>query len=89
MKKFIYLSALLFLAQISTPAINWVQVSTPLHRVAYIDVDSIVEYKSYYFYNIKFQNPRDVAYTILTVQSSKTSRFLQGLKHILKKNTKP
>ena len=73
MKRFLFAVFFLFLCQNSSFAINWVQVVTPLNRVAYIDSDSIVEYKSYYFYNIKFQNPNEEKYTILTIQSSKTS----------------
>ena len=73
MKRVLFSALLLLLAQSSSYAINWVQVTTPLNRVAYLDSDSITEYKSYYFYNIKFQNPNESNYTILTMQSSKSS----------------
>lgn len=61
------------MAQNLSFAIQWLNVETPLGRKAYIDLDSITEYKSYYFYNIKFKNKENGDFVIMTMQSSKHS----------------
>ena len=73
MKKILFVVFFCLFIQNISFGIDWVQVVTPLNRVAYVDSDSITEFKNFYFYNIKFQNPNESFYTILTIQSSKSS----------------
>ena len=73
MKKILFALSLFFICQNFSFAIDWYQVQTPLNRVAYVDLDSITQFKNYYFYNIKFQNPGNSEFIILTMQSSKFS----------------
>jgi len=73
MKKIIFILFLFFICQNFSLAIDWYQVQTPLNRVAYVDLDSITQFKNYYFYNIKFQNSENSEFIILTMQSSKFS----------------
>ena len=73
MKKILSILFLFFICQNFSLAIDWYQVQTPLNRVAYVDLDSITQFKNYYFYNIKFQNPGNSEFIILTMQSSKFS----------------
>lgn len=80
MKKLLILGLFIIFAQYSAQAIDWVEVVTPKNRIAYLDIDSITEYKNYYFYNIKFQNPNESKYTILTMQSAKSSPMSARIK---------
>ncbi len=80
MKKILLGFILLFLIQNLASAIDWIRIETPLNRIAYVDADSIIEYENYYFYNIKFQNPNNPNYIIMTMQSSKASPLSARLK---------
>ena len=74
MKRVLYIIAVIMAFNMNCYAINWQQIETPLNgRIAFLDKDSIVEYKNYYFYNIKFQNPGRSEFVIMTMQSSRFS----------------
>ncbi|MBR2069602.1 MAG: hypothetical protein IJ877_07585 [Candidatus Gastranaerophilales bacterium] len=64
---------LFYLLIFSTPswAINWVEVTAKNGHNAFIDMDSIKEYKNYYFYNIKVLNSHTNKDVVITVQSNK------------------
>ena len=80
MKKRLLVFLVLILFQGLTPAISWVDVTTPNNRRAYLDKDSITEFSGYYFYNIKFQNPGESDFVVMTMQSSKSSPLSARLK---------
>ena len=80
MKKICCILFLLLFIQNISLAINWKSVTTPKGRIAYVDLDSIIEFNNYYFYNIKFQNPNQTNYTILTIQSAKSHPLSSRLK---------
>lgn len=78
MKKILPLLMLLLTAPVW--AIDWVSTVSPNGRVAYIDVDSIKEYKSYYFYNIKFANKTPDDIVVITMQSGVKRPFSARIK---------
>ncbi len=61
--------------QSSVFAINWETVNSPTGRTAYLDSDSIIKHKLYYFYNIKVFNDAINDFSVITIQSSKTKPF--------------
>lgn len=61
---------------LKTFAVDWVQLKTPLDKIVELDIDSITEYKKYYFYNIKMAGAENV----LTIQSDSSSPFSKCIK---------
>ncbi len=73
MKKIILF--LFLIIQCSAYAINWETITTPAGKTAYLDKDSILQYKSYYFYNIKVFNDSINDFSVVTIQSSMSKPF--------------
>ena len=61
-------------------AVNWLEITTPKGKTAYIDTDSITKKDKYYFYNIKYKEEHRKTYKILTVQSGLRNSFSARLK---------
>ncbi len=67
MKRLLFL-LILFLMP-SVYAINWETIEAPNGYTASIDMDSLLEYKNYYLYNIKVFNEHTKKYVVITMQS--------------------
>lgn len=61
-------------------AIDWIETISQKGRVAYVDKDSILEYKGYYFYNIKFANKTPDDIVVITMQSAIKTPFSARIK---------
>ena len=71
---FLILFVFLMLSSFSY-AIEWKSITAPNGSNAYLDIDSIEEYKNYYFYNIKILNYYTKENVVVTLQS----RMVGGL----------
>ena len=80
MKKINFIFLALFIIQSCAFAVDWVTVSTPLGKTAYLDKDSITEFDNYYFYNIKVINEVTGKDSVITVQSGRSKPFSARIK---------
>ncbi|MBQ4647197.1 MAG: hypothetical protein IJB79_07600 [Candidatus Gastranaerophilales bacterium] len=74
------LLALIIMSFNFASAINWVDLTSPKGKAISLDVDSIKEYKNFYFYNVKMKlkNGED---TVITIQAQKTHPFCARVKY--------
>jgi len=71
-KRILIFSFILFFLSVNCSfAINWKEIITPHNKIVYLDLDSIVELGSFYFYNLKYKNPINDKFSVFTIQTSK------------------
>lgn len=61
-------------------AIEWKEVVTPRNILAFIDIDSIKENSSFYFYNVKYCSNDAKEYKVYTIQTSKVKSMSAKIK---------
>ena len=82
-KSFIFLFLFVFAAcnlSLNAYAIKWVPVESLAGKVASLDSDSITEYKSYIFYNIKMSSIKTGEPIVVTIQSKKHNPLSASIK---------
>ena len=81
MLRFFVILIFAFISAIPVYAIDWHDVYSNTKKCAYVDVDSIKEYKNYYFYNIKVLNVHTNEFVVITMQSKKTGTLSARIKY--------